>query len=75
MSVETARKITDEITFFKATTEASSAMLTTMYRALAEIAACEISLDGGIATKEIAQDALIEINNIGKKFREQTAQN
>lgn len=49
-------------------TECNVAMLATMHVALSEIAGCEVSLDGGIAQKHIAETALVEVYKIAKQI-------
>lgn len=44
-----------------AITKCNASMLLTMHKALSDIALCEVSLDGGIAQKHIAETALVEV--------------
>lgn len=43
---------------------ANVAMANTMHAALTEILHCEVSLDGGIAQRYIAENALIDVQRI-----------
>jgi len=49
---------------------ANTAMLTVMHGALTRITEAELSLNGGIAVKAIAEDALIAVHTIAAALRE-----
>lgn len=58
------------VDFFRVSeiSKANVEMLATMHGALSNIARCEVSLDGGIAQKHIAETALIEVHEIANKL-------
>lgn len=74
MSSQTARQLTD-VSRFVQVGEANIAMIIAMHGALSEIARCEVSLDGGIAQKHIAENALIAVNRIAQMLGERATQN
>lgn len=74
MSAQTAQKVTD-VSRFEQVSRANVAMMETMHNALSEIAKCEISLDGGVAQKHIAEFALVKVHKIANDLEVKNAQN
>jgi hypothetical protein len=57
-----ARNKFDDVERVREIQQASLEIMTTMHRGLSEICKAEVSLDGGIAMKAIAEQTLLEVS-------------